>query len=194
MSKKCEDKDNKEKIKKLKLSYIDKLFIRIFLSSITLLSLVGLSNTKIIRNNLNENMNFLKYAKIFNGIFGSYIPTNDQMVSNTSYYDIINYNEQIKENEIHNYTINIVQPLTEGVVSKIVKNRNGSYDVLIVDKMGYHYTYKNLEQLEVSIYSYVSIDSIIGQSKYNESLECYSFNLLIERDGNSYDYFEIAYD
>lgn len=194
MNKKNLNKEEKDKNRKHKLSFIDKLFIRIFFSSLVLLSLVGLDRITYFRINMNRNINFLHYAKLFNGVFGNYFPTSDIEVSGLNYYDIIVFNDATLENEINNYSSNVIQPLTEGVVSKISKNKDGSYDVSIIDNSGYETTYKGLTQIDVRIYSYVFLDTIIGVSKYDEIKECYSFNIVIEKDGKYYDYYEISKD
>ncbi|NLZ84342.1 MAG: hypothetical protein GX919_01320, partial [Acholeplasmataceae bacterium] len=68
-----------QKAQKTKQTYFDKLYLRMFLSALLLLSLVslgrvGLSDT--IRTEINGNMNILKFASLFNGIFGDvFIPT-----------------------------------------------------------------------------------------------------------------------
>lgn len=187
----CNEEKKKEdnELKKKKLNFIDKLFIRIFLSSLLLLSLVMFEN-KFTKTLINQELNFLSYAKIFNGVFDGFIPIKDVPVYNENIYDNVIYETASKQNEIHNYTINYVQPLSEGVVTKIYKDKNNKYEVYIRSIDGLSYVYKGLESIDVSIYSYITIDTIIGKSTYDDQIECYKFILVIEKDGECFSYYD----
>ena len=178
-----------EELKKKKLNFIDKLFIRIFLSSLLLLSMVVLENN-FTKTLMTKELNFLSYAKLFNGVFDGFIPVSDVPVYNLNIYDNVLYESISKENEIHNYTINFVQPLSEGVVTKIYKSKDNKFDVYIKSIDGYSYIYKGLENIEVSIYSYVNLEKIIGTASFDDVLNCYKFKLIIEKDGECFSYYD----
>ena len=188
------DIDKKDKNKnKNKLNYIDKLFIRIFLSSLLLFSLVIINKPKL-KNMINKEMNFLSYAKIFNGVFDGFIPVSDEVVYNKNAFDNVVYLDDVRINEVHNYTINYIHPLVEGVVTKIYKDKNGLYSVYIKSIDGFTYIYEGLETIDVSIYSFVTDSSIIGSALYDNNLLCFKFNLIIEKDGEYFSYYENAED
>lgn len=192
---------NDEK-KKRKLTYIDRLFIRIFLSSLLLLSLIGIDKWQIFKINnqsveatFSQNFNFLKFAKLFNGIFGGFIPLdNDITVYESTQYDMVIFDEVTKENCVKNYTFDGVTALTSGVVTRINKNKNGTYDITIKGSDDVNYCYKNLEGIDIRIYSYVEANTIIGKAHHDEGRGCYTFNLTIYEKGVYYDYYEKASD
>lgn len=192
ISLKKEKEVKKQEIKKKKLNYIDKLFIRIFLSSLILLTLISIEKTKFSFL-YKDNFNFLKLVKIFNGNFGSFISSNiDDTVYNMNTYDEVFYDNNTGLNTVYNYSFDGVYNLENGIVTKIVKNSSNLYDITIKGYDGYNYTYYNLETIDYHIYNYVGNNDIIGLSKYDDTSSCFSFLLKIEKEGVSYDYYKNA--
>lgn len=177
-----------------KLNNIDKLFVRIFFSSLLLFSLIIIDKVDYklfnnFTNSLNDNINFIKYSKMFNGIFGNFIPISDDVtVDQEIYYDIIEYDKNI--NKISNYTFEGVNTCSSGVVTKISKDKNKLYSITIKADDDTNYIYSNLISCDVRIYSYINRGDLIGQAGYDDINKCYSFNLMIEKNGVYYDYFE----
>ena len=167
-----------------KLNTIDKMFIRIFFSSLLLFSLLIIDKVDYkLFNNFNNS------CKIFNGLFGNFIPiNNDSTVNQNIYYDIIEYEDN--KNKISNYTFEGVNTCNSGVVTKISKGKNKLYSITIKADDDTNYTYLNLISCDVRIYSYISHGDLIGQAAYDNINKCYSFDLMIEKNGVYYDYFE----
>lgn len=165
------------KLNKKKRSYFDKLYIRIFLSSLLLLILLGSKNlfNLNIFNTVNQNMNILPIVNLFTKIYD--IPE-DIVVNITDNYEEIEYINGI--NYITNKSFNGVTIIKTGIVVKIEK-LNDLYYVTIKSDDGIEYTYGNLTNLDVSIYSYVTANSTIGSALYID--DEYRFSLKI-KDGN----------
>lgn len=187
-------------VRKQKYSFIDKLFIRIFLSSILLLTVFGIDKIylkkdqkPLLETSLTTNLNFLKMAELFNGLFGTFIPIdNDITVYQSQVYDRVEYDSNF--NTVYNYTFEGVNVLTSGVVTKISKNADKTYNVTIKGSDDFDYIYYNLESIDYSIYNYVQANDILGKARYNESSNSYTFGLQIYHEGVYYDFYEQAED
>lgn len=182
---------------KSKQKYIDQLFFRIFLSSIVLLGLLTVrGNVKISeRFNLsfNSHINLTKVANFFSTKFASVIPVvGDETVYASNVYDKVIFENGI--NQVQNYTMDSVVNLVDGIIIKIVKNSSERYDVTIQSSDGYNYTYRELKTCDYNIYSYVESGEIIGLASYNQSYKAYLFELIIEKDGEYFDFYHNAED
>ena len=159
-------------------TYFDKLYIRIFLSSLLLLILLSGKNLLKIDlfNNINNNINILPIVKLFTKIydFESDIPVN--VINN---YDNIEFIDGI--NYVTNESYNGVTVVNSGIVIKVEK-KNDYYFVTIKDDSGTEYTYGYLGSIDVSLYSYVSVNKTIGTA--NLINNNYSFTIEI-KNGNS---------
>ncbi len=187
--KRKKEKQNMEGLKKRKLNYIDKLFLRIFLSSLLILTLILFDYSKIFKDNLN----FLKIAKIFNGNFGNFMTLKiEEHAYASTTYDEVFYDPITKVNTVYNYGFDGITNLENGIVTKIYHKQNGYYDITIKGYDGYNYTYYDLESIDFRIYSFVSNEAIIGAASYDEKMKCYSFKLTIEKEGVYYDYYQNA--
>lgn len=189
------DKYINEEEKRKKLNYIDKLFIRIFLSSLILFILISLDNIKLNKVNvlLNDNINFIKLAKVFNGNFGSFISENiEDTVYSSNTYDEVLFNNDTKINTVYNYGFDGIYNLENGIVTKIIKNKDNLYEVTIKGYDGFNYTYLNVESIDYHIYSYIGNNNVLGLSRYDEKINCFTFDLKIEKDGIYYDYYTNA--
>lgn len=181
--------------KKKKISYIDKLFYRIFLSALLLLLLSLYQTLKIKKNKLladvfTTEINFLEVSNRINKLFNIDIfNKGDKTVYSVSKYDEVKYIDQI--NYVTNYSYSGVESLTDGLVVKIEKE-NGCYNVYIRTVDNYFYIYKSLESIDVNIYQFIKSDEIIGKAPYIG--EIYKFELIIEKDSVYYSYFEQAND
>lgn len=183
-------------VKKKKLSYIDKLFIRIFLSSLVVLILISLDYLKInITSLYKDNLNFLKLANVFNGNFGNFISSDiDKNVYSINTYDEVLYDKENNVNIVYNYGFDGIYNLENGIVTKIIRNNKGLYEVTIKGYDGYNYTYIDIENIDYHIYSYIGSNDIIGLSKYDSNLNYFTFKLKIEKGGVYYDYYANAQD
>lgn len=170
--------NNKVKDKK---TYIDNLFFRIFLSSLILLAfclvdefIPKFSMTKYLKNNIN----IVKIAKIFNDTPLEIIDKNKLVeVYEQDIYDSVNYADGV--NYVTNNTYSGVNNLVSGYVVKITKVNN-RYTVVVKGVDDCEYSYKNLESIDVSLYSYVDANEIIGKSIYSDGK--YHFELIIEKN------------
>lgn len=175
--------------KKKPKNYITKLFFRIFLSSLLLLFLIIFDNhlikKSIIKNELNKNINFLKYFKNINSQFGNIINFKDVTnVDNLVTYDEIRYNNNT--NYLTNYTFDGCYSISEGVITKIYKDE-GLYQITVKGIDDCEYIYDNLESVDLNIYNYVLKGTILGKIKRTNNY--YQTSLIIVKEGFYYDYF-----
>ena len=183
---------------KAKRTYFDKLFLRIFLGALLLLTVVGFdrfifSDSRYIQNRLSEHMNVLKFASIFNGVFGDglFIPSPaDIPAVSTSLYSQVSYENN--QNIIQDDSFSGVYNAVPGVVVRISKNNEKKYTITIkgIDDRTYHYG--NLTSIDFSIYSYVAEKVIIG--KASQAGDSYLFTLIIEEKGKPLSFYEICED
>lgn len=184
-----------QKAQKTKQTYFDKLYLRMFLSALLLLSLVslgrvGLSDT--IRTEINGNMNILKFASLFNGIFGDvFIPTPDDLpVVSSTLYESVKYQDGI--NYVENTGFEGVYSAMTGVVVRIAKDEQRKYSVTIKGYDNREYEYRNLESIDFGLYSFVPEEAIIGRA--SKSGETYTFALIIRESGKPVDFYAICED
>lgn len=186
---------NNKKEKKKKLKYIDKLFIRIFFSSICLLLITLITNISPINKDkidsfLNHNINFLNISKSINNLFNNNIfNSGDTFVYSQTFYEEVNYDNEI--NYISSATFAGVEALVDGVVIKIEKNGN-CFNIVILASDGIYYEYINLESIDVNIYSYINQGEVIGKAKYINNK--YTFCLKIKKDNKYISYYENCED
>ncbi len=193
--KRKKEKYNTDIIKKRKLNYIDKLFLRIFLSSILVLTLIIIDNFKTNKTSkmFTDNLNFLKIAKIFNGNFGNFItPKIDETAYSSTTYDEVFFDDNARVNTVYNYSFDGITNLENGIVTKIYRKQNSLYDITIKGYDGFNYTYCDLESIDYRIYNFVNSESIIGVAPYDQTTKCYTFKLIIEKEGIYYDYYQNA--
>lgn len=166
-------------------TYFDRLFARIFLSSILLLLLlIGANYLNFdARSKLNDHGNLAKVSSYFLGLFN---PELVETVASTSIYDTINYVDGV--NKISNQESNFqgVQVFSSGTVVKISKV-DERYSVTIKGIDGYEYTYRNLESIDCLMYQYVASEKIIGSTSQN----C-QFELVISYDKSVYSIYEVV--
>ena len=196
---------NKNLNDKLRKTYFDSLYTRFFLSSLLLLSMVlanvvfhidvhkeklsafkerrqkegaGVSK-KDVQKYLNTNINI---TKIGYTLFSTFIEKEQEvevslidMYDNHSYIKEINYIESSSYNGINN--------IKSGTVIKIYKENN-LYAVTIQTVDNYLITYNNLDTIECNLYQYISLNEIIGTSKYENDRFC--FNIQIIKDNIFY--------
>ncbi len=191
---KANDKISEKTKKKLHYSYINKLFWRIFLSTLLLLGLIignkitlSKKNFSLSEYTIEKNWNFLKMTTVFNKIFGNFIDINsDDMLSDSTLFDEITY--QDNTNYIVNYQFSGVNNLASGVIIKIIKNNDQTYLVMIQTVDNYIYTYERLKSVDWGIYNYLEKGKVIGlASKVDDT---YQHNLTIKKDGKYYEYFK----
>jgi hypothetical protein len=145
---------------------------------------IGGLNSNVIQSRLNSQTNILEIVKFFNGTFGSFFPIqNSDPVFSSTVYDTVTYRNEV--NEVVNYDFDGVTNLVEGIVMKVAKE-SGRYEVTIKGADSFDYTYSNLESIDVSIYTYVTKDRIIGKAPKVSG--GYGFDLMIIKDQVNYDF------
>lgn len=175
------------KEKKKHLKFIDKVFIRIFFSSIILLLLTYFNtfnndiNVKIL-----ENINFLSISKTIDNLFNTNIFNKGELtVYSQAFYEEVKFENEV--NYISNSSFAGVESLVDGIVIKIEK-RNELYNIYIQSSDDLIYKYCNLESIDVHIYSYVNQKDVIGKAVFSD--EKYKFELIILNDNKPLSYYE----
>lgn len=184
--------------KKVHQNYVSRLFFRIFLSSLILLTFVVTDRITLKKTGegfftsmIQKNWNFLKMTKVFNSLFGDFIPIDgDKDVYNATIYDTVVYENGI--NHVTNHSFSGVTNLTGGVITKIKKEKDNTYTITIQGSDDYMYTYSKLTSLDYHIYNYIDAGSIIGLA--GEENGRYIFDLKIEKEGKAYDFYEKSED
>lgn len=171
-------KNKKIKISRTKRKLIDKLFFRIFLSSLTLLLMVLFNRYNLFNFNdvISSNINFSVLTKQVNTLLDD-----TQTVSNEINFQLLNYT-----NEMNHFqsTFNGVYNISSGVVVKIEKE-DELYNITILTTEDYEYTYKGLESINCYLYEYISEGKIIGTVSQNNN---YMYLVSIYKDGKYYEY------
>jgi len=184
-------KDKKVLENKQKSKYIDKLFVRIFLSSILILISVLFNNKINIKEEINKNYNFLNLTRIINNTFGNFIEIKDQTVYNANVFDNVEFDG--KFNIITNNNFNGVKCLTTGVITKIIRNKKeGLYNITVLGSDNYEYTYYDIKDFHLSLYTYVNQETILGTM--NEEEGNFRFRLSIYKDSKYYNFYELCED
>lgn len=182
--------------RKIHYNYVTKLFFRIFLSSVILLGLVVSNRVFTFKDGatlkektVERNWNFMKLAGTFNALFGNFLPKDiDQVVYQTDIYEQVVFHQNL--NYVENTAFNGVKNLTSGVVSCIKKGEDGTFSITIQSIDDFEYTYMGLKTSDVSIYSYVSSESILGLAE--EKNGKYTFMVKIQKDGKAYDFYDMS--
>lgn len=187
-------KKSYEKEEKTKNTYFDKLFIRIFLSALALFAIIGIDKYFIRGDNLKQEvssqMNILKFASFFNGIFGEglFIPSPSEIpVISSSIFEAVKYENGV--NFITSDSFEGVTNVMPGVVVKIIK-QNGLYEITIKGIDDREYRYGNLESIDYNIYSYVAEGAILGKSKFE--LGKYQFTLTIKEKNKLLNFYDLC--
>lgn len=155
-------------------TYFDKLYIRIFLSSLLLLILLFSKNILKLNevNIINKHINILPIADLFTNMYT--FNSQDVKVDLSTYYEEIVYKDGI--NYIFNESFNGVVSASNGIVIKIKKSSD-KYFVTIKDDAGIEYTYGGIVDLNVSLYNYVLTNDIIGSAKEENNKFAYSITI-----------------
>ncbi|MBP3504728.1 MAG: hypothetical protein J6K18_06325 [Bacilli bacterium] len=175
------------KEKKKHLKFIDKVFIRIFFSSIILLLLTYFNTSN---NDINvkilENINFLSISKTIDNLFNTNLFNKGELtVYSQAFYEEVKFENEV--NYISNSSFAGVESLVDGIVIKIEK-RNELYNIYIQSSDNLIYKYCNLESIDVHIYSYVNQKDVIGKAVFDD--EKYKFELIILKDNKPLSYYE----
>lgn len=177
----------KKKDKKKHIKFINKLFIRIFFSSLILLFLTYFES---FENNFKtyflDNLNFLSLSSKINNLFGNTIlNSGDLIVYDEAFYEKVRYENEV--NYISNSSFAGAKALVDGVVIKIEK-KNEQYIVYIQSSNDFIYEYVGLESIDVHIYSYVKQNDVIGKAIFKN--DKYEFILKIKKDNQYFSYYE----
>ena len=178
-------KSQNKKVKKTKSNkkYLDNLFIRFFLSSLILLSVVLINNSFGYKFDfLTKQMNFTKIGIDILSVFNEK-KSNEQLLTTSNDYEIQEY-DGIK-NIFRSEVTNSVKCLKAGIVTNI-KKTNNLYTITIQTYDNYFFEYINLSSIDCYLYQYIEIDKIIGSSsEVNNRFEYYL--KLYNNEGN-YEY------
>ena len=172
---------NNQHLKKQQKTFFDKLYIRIFLSSILLLLLVLSKNIFKINDisMINNHMNIFPLIQLFTNVYE--LNNKDLQVNLSTNYESIKYQNGI--NYITNESFNGVNSASTGIVVKINKNDN-VYSITIKDEKEFEYTYNGLINLDVSLYSYVLVNDVIGSVENKDNY--FSYTITITKNNNFY--------
>ena len=172
---------NNQHLKKQQKTFFDKLYIRIFLSSILLLLLVLSKNIFKINDisMINNHMNIFPLIQLFTNVYE--LNNKDLQVNLSTNYESIKYQNGI--NYITNESFNGVNSASTGIVVKINKNDN-LYSITIKDEKEFEYTYNGLINLDVSLYSYVLVNDVIGSVENKDNY--FSYTITITKNNNFY--------
>lgn len=189
--------NNKYKNNEVDKTFFDKLFFRIFLSSILLLMIVGVDKVCSMYNSnfninmyLTENINFIKILKGFNNTVFKFIDEDTlKEVYDVDFYSNVSYSDGV--NQIKLVDSNGVNNLVSGYVIKIEKN-NKTYNIYIKGIDGLDYCFIGLSSIDVSIYEYVEAGEILGLANFDDIYEIYFFDLIIKDKEEVYSYFDKA--
>lgn len=170
--------NSKIKLKRTKKNLIDKLFFKIFLSSIVLFLMVLFSKYNLFNfnNEIRSSINFSLLTKQINNALGETNTVSDEIM-----FECINFQDDT------NYlvsTFNAATNILEGVVIKIEK-QNNLYNITVLTTDDYEYTYKGLSSIDCYLYEYLPQGKIIGELSYENN---YQYLVQIYKDGKYYEY------
>ena len=188
---------NKEKSNEVDKTFFDKLFFRIFLSSILMLLFVGVDRLCTVYNSnfniniyLKENINLIKILRGFNNTIFKFIDEDSlKEVYDVDFYSNVSYSDGV--NQIKLVDSNSVNNLVSGYVIKIEKS-NKTYNIYIKGIDGLDYCFIGLSSIDVSIYEYVEAGEILGLASFDDIYEIYFFELIIKDKEEVYSYFDKA--
>lgn len=182
---------NDKKEKKKHIKFIDKVFIRIFFSSLVLLFLTYFQTIENgFMKNIKNNINFLSISTKIDNLFGSNLFNKGELtVYSQTFYEEVKFENEV--NYITNSSFAGVETLVDGVVIKIEKINN-FYNVYIQSSDNIIYKYCNLESIDIHIYSYVKQKDVIGKARLINDL--YQFELYIIKDNKFVSYYENSED
>jgi hypothetical protein len=168
--------------------YISNLFTRTLLSIILLLICAIFieysdNNLLIFKNKLfNETLAFTKINELYTKYFGNIIPSSTitQPVFNTTsnYLDIAEYNNSYKVT----LNSNTMQILESGIIVFIGDKDDLGKTIIVQGTDGVDIWYSNINNCDLTIYDYVSKDTILGD--VNDNLVILTFM----EDGNYINY------
>ena len=178
---------NKNKKNKSSKSFISKLIFRIFICAIIIL--VGLiflkydkNNKQIVYKYLSENnINFATINNWYQEHFGDIVPfqnlvkDNTQLVFNESlvYKDASVYKNGVKLNVDDNYLVPIIE---SGIVIFIGNKDDYGQTVIIEQVDGVDTWYGNIDNINVSLYDYVSKGEFLAEANK-------SFYMAFQKEG-----------
>lgn len=170
-----------------KSKYLDKLFKRLFISIIILFSCLIISRTTTFHPQafLLKDINVLKIVSLLSS---SQNIDSTITVSNLEMFENIKYDNYV--NTFSDSTFDAATILESGIITKVSKNK-GLYEINIMSKSGYLYTYKNLVSFDYSLYRFVNADDILGLVSYNNNTTTYTFDVIITKNNTYYSVYEI---
>ena len=176
------------KIKK----YCNGLFYRIIISILTLILLFLFYKTNLFNDTFNifNNINLLKIPYSITQVLPEQYHINDVEVFDNLVYDNIKFDGS--KNQIISYNFDGVYNIIDGIIVNIKKNNDNSYNVSIQDVNGFLYEYCNLKSVDLSIYTFVKSQTIIGRSEYSSIHNYYHFDLYVSKRGEYYDLYKMA--
>lgn len=170
-----------------KSKYLDKLFKRLFISVIILFSCLIISRTTSFHPQafLLKDINVLKIVSFFSN---NHNIDSTITVANLEMFENIKYNNYI--NTFSDSSFDAATILESGIITKVSKN-DGLYEINIMSKSGYLYTYKNLVSFDYSLYRFVNADDVLGLVSYNNNTTAYTFDVIITKNNTYYSVYEV---
>lgn len=171
-----QNKNKKVNSNILKSKYISFLFTRTLLAIIVILvSAIYVNmndkNLKNYREKLFEkSLSFNKISKSYNKVFGKVLPLEiEKGTTKTVFNDGLSYSKIDKyENGFKlNMTSNAVTSLYDGIVVFIGNKDNYKNTVIVQGSDGVDIWYGNVSNVSVTLYDYITKDTIIGEAADN---------------------------
>lgn len=171
-----QNKNEKVNSNILKSKYISFLFTRTLLAIIVILvSAIYVNmndkNLKNYREKLFEkSLSFNKISKSYNKVFGKVLPLEiEKGTTKTVFNDGLSYSKIDKyENGFKlNMTSNAVTSLYDGIVVFIGNKDNYKNTVIVQGSDGVDIWYGNVSNVSVTLYDYITKDTIIGEAADN---------------------------
>ena len=160
---------------------VDKFLYKFVICLVLLISTILLDKIKVInldnlKYGMQENFNFLKILKFVNTdneVFLS-LDINDEVTASVSQtylnYEEINGGKRIIVNEMQG-----VEVYKAGVVIKVFKNNDDTYQVVVKGIDDIEYKYDKLTTVDLNIYKIVKSGDIIGKPKTTTERSYFEF-------------------
>ena len=169
---------------------LEYFFSSLFLLIVTYFTSFNNNFNNKITNIFNENINFLQLTNKVDSLFlNKLFNKGDITVYSKAFYEQVEYKNGV--NYVSNSSTSAVESLVDGVVIKIEK-ANNLYSVYIQSIDDTIYEFRNLENIDVFIYSYVNQKDVIGKAIYDDVY--YRFELLINKDNEYLNYYDNSED
>lgn len=181
---------DEERIKKIN-NFVSRVLIGfiIFLMCVIVMNVNGDVKSFVKNDILGNNMSFTKISNIYNKYFGKVIPINESGIDDKTvfnekleYSDLKDYKDGYELNVKNNY---VVPNIKSGIVVFIGEKEGYGNTIIVQGIDEIEYWYGNIENINVSLYDYISNGSVIGNVKGDKMY------LVFQKDGKYLGYDEV---